>query len=95
MAITRTKVEAAVVELLQEFLGSEESISPRDKPITGLGLTSLDGVDFACAIEKKLGCKIPGKVNPFVFEGRRVERNVSQVIDCVSSFCPVSAKAAS
>jgi acyl carrier protein len=84
MANSRKQIEVAVQGLLAEFVGNSKSVSPNDKPISGLGLTSLDGVDFACELEKKLGCSIPSKVNPFVADGGS-ERTVSQIVDAIAA----------
>lgn len=87
MAKSRIEVEHAVKKVLQDFVGGGRVIATDDKPISGLGLTSLDGVDFACELEKQLGCSIPSKMNPFVLDGNAGERNVSQIVDAVSSIC--------
>lgn len=87
MAKSRAEVERVVKLLLKEFVGGERVISSSDKPISGLGLTSLDGVDFACELQKQLGCPIPDKMNPFVIDGNAGERNVSQIVDVVTTLC--------
>ena len=87
MAKSRAEIEQVVMQVLKDFVCDEREIAGGDKPISGLGLTSLDGVDFACELEKQLGCSIPGKVNPFVLEGNAGERNVTQIVDAVSALC--------
>ena len=87
MAKSRTEVEQVVKQVLKDFVGDERVIAAGDKPISGLGLTSLDGVDFACELEKQLGCSIPSKMNPFVLDGNAGERNVTQIVDAVSTLC--------
>ncbi|MGC4002292.1 MAG: acyl carrier protein [Pirellulales bacterium] len=74
-------------QVLKDFVGGTHEIVVSDKPISGLGLTSLDGVDFACELEKQLGCSIPSKMNPFVLDGNAGERNVKQIVDAVSAIC--------
>lgn len=87
MAKSRADVEKVVKQVLKDFVGDGRKIAAADKPISGLGLTSLDGVDFACELEKQLGCSIPSKMNPFVLDGNSGERNVEQIVDAVSAFC--------
>jgi acyl carrier protein len=87
MGSPRKQVELVVRELLVQFVGGDKDVSLDDKPISGLGLSSLDGVDFACELEKKLGCSIPSKLNPFVADGADGERNVSQIVDVISTLC--------
>lgn len=89
MGKSRADVERVVKQVLQDFVGNGHSVGANDKPISGLGLTSLDGVDFACELEKHLGCTIPSKANPFVTDGKGEERNVSQIVEFVSTFCSV------
>jgi acyl carrier protein len=87
MGKSRADVERVVKQVLQEFVGAGHAVGANDKPISGLGLTSLDGVDFACELEKHLGCSIPSKSNPFVADGKGGERNVSQIVEFVSTLC--------
>jgi len=87
MAKSRAEIEQIVKRVLQDFVGGGRVIAHDDKPISGLGLTSLDGVDFACELEKQLGCSIPSKMNPFVLNGSAGERNVTQIVDAVSTVC--------
>jgi acyl carrier protein len=87
MGVSRKEVEQAVKTLLVQFVGGDGAIKPEDTPISGLGLTSLDGVDFACEIEKKLGCSIPNKLNPFLNDEGSAERSVTQIIDAISTLC--------
>jgi acyl carrier protein len=87
MGKPRAEVERVVKQVLQEFVGAGHAVGTNDKPISGLGLTSLDGVDFACELEKHLGCSIPSKSNPFVTDGKGGERNVSQIVEFVSTLC--------
>lgn len=94
MGTSRADIEKVVTEVLRGFVGGEKPIAAGDKPISGLGLTSLDGVDFACELEKRLGCTIPEKLNPFVLEGRTGERTVSQIVDVVSNLCLSGAREA-
>jgi acyl carrier protein len=91
MSASRKQVETAVRELLGQFVEGPRKISMDDKPISGLGLTSLDGVDFACELEKKLGCSIPNKENPFVAGDKGAERSVSEIVDVVSTLCSTNA----
>jgi acyl carrier protein len=92
MAKSKTDVERVVKQVLQEFVGTGQTIGANDKPISGLGLTSLDGVDFACELEKQLGCTISSKANPFVTDGKEGERNVSQIVEFVSTLCSAGEK---
>ncbi len=89
MARSRTEVEAVVKQVLNESLGGNRIISLSDKPISGLGLDSLEGIDFACEIQQRLGCCVPNKVNPFLNEasGKVIERSVIQIVDFVAALC--------
>jgi acyl carrier protein len=87
--VTREAVEQVVVQTLNDFLGSDApaEIRAKDKPITGLGLTSMDGLDFACELQKELGCLIPANLNPFINDEGHVERTVQQIVSLIYSLC--------
>ena len=87
MAKSKVDVERVIKQVLQEFAGDGRAVALSDKPISGLGLTSIDGVDFACELEKRLGCGIPSKSNPFVSDQKGEERSVSQIVEFVSTLC--------
>ncbi len=78
------KLRMIVIDTLRDLI--EEGapiISDNTNPISELGLTSDDGLDFACIISEKLGFHIDEKVNPFICDDGDEERNVSKIIALV------------
>jgi acyl carrier protein len=80
------KVRAVFVATLQEFLGTKapKEIHDTADPIKDLGLDSMDGVDFACVLSEKFGCRIPDDLNPLVDDTRHCGRRVGDMIKLVT-----------
>jgi acyl carrier protein len=85
--IDRNKVREGVYTLFKEFVlpTAYPMINDTADSLKDLGLDSLDGVEFACELDAKFGCKIPLKENPLV-EGTCKEKRgrlVGAVVDYV------------
>ena len=91
--LERERVEQVVNQVIQRLMGVTKELEANDRPIAGLGLTSLDGIDFACEVQKLLPCEIPKNLNPFVDDAHHKERTVSQIVDLVLSVSGLKAAA--
>jgi len=76
-----------VMELLQEFAPDIPDLVITDDtdPISGLGLASADGIDFALDLEVRLGVKISPKVNPLVDDVRHRARTVREIVEFIKT----------
>ncbi len=79
----RNQVRDVLLATLREFLGDKVPavVSEDTDPFKDLGLDSEDGVEFACVLSEKFGCKVPDDLNPFVDDARHCARRVSETID--------------
>jgi hypothetical protein len=73
-----------VVDVLRGLL-SEAGVPIDDStdPICGLGLTSDDGLDFACDVSRQLGFHFPDDQNPFVDDAGHRARRVGEIVDLI------------
>lgn len=88
--LTEVAVRDAVADTLRAVLGLSEGgpIDERLKPVGDMGLTSPDGLDFVCELERRLGVAIPANVNPFVDDARHRARSIRQIFDWVVGQLP-------
>jgi acyl carrier protein len=79
----RNNVRDVFLMTLREFLGENApaEITEATDPFNDLGLDSEDGVDFACVLSEKFGCKVPDDVNPLVDDARHCSRRLGDAID--------------
>jgi len=82
-ARSREAVVSALVQLL-ERAGDRPELTEKARPVGDLGLESVDGIEFACALEDTLGLKIGDEVNPFIDDVEHRGRTVREIIDYVS-----------
>jgi acyl carrier protein len=78
----RQAVEAAVRAVLPQ--GREVAVVDSTKPITDLGLASVDGVEVALILQEALGVEIPDDQNPLVEDRNdksKRARSVREVVD--------------
>lgn len=88
------QIRAAVLSALEEIQvesGREwKPLTDNSRPIGTLaGFDSPNGVEFCCAIEVKLHCKIPDDENLCVEDlpnGRRRARTVKEIVQAISKF---------
>jgi hypothetical protein len=83
----RSAVEAAVYECLASFLPEGEPFDQDTNPVCELGLTSEQGLEFACEVSRKLDRMIPGKMNPLFKEKSDRARNVGEIVDAIYYCC--------
>jgi predicted aconitase len=71
--MTQAELRQIAQDSLVQFLASRHhdavELTDDTDPISGLGLKSEDGVDWACDLEA-LGIEVPTKINPFVVDGQ-------------------------
>jgi hypothetical protein len=75
-------LKARVIESLREFTTSLNGECPEiedDMTMDDLGLSSQDGIAWACELET-LGIVIPDKLNPFWDDKKRRERNIREIV---------------
>lgn len=84
-ATERIEVRDLYMKALREFLGDKESadLSEETDPFEDLGLDSEDGVDFACELSERFGCKIPDNLNPWVDDSLHRARRLGESIDLI------------
>lgn len=92
MSKSRVEVRGSVVEALAEIAqdGENVQISDQTDPFNDLGLESIDGVLFACALSDKLGFYIPDNINPLVDDARQRARQVGEVVDFICTLLKTS-----
>jgi hypothetical protein len=81
---TRDEILSCVIDSLKEFVPHDKeklTISGEMSPIRDFGLTSEDGVDYACSLSEKLDFHIPDDVNPFVDDGLKRPRTVAGMVE--------------
>ena len=85
MDTDRKHISDLVIDILAELGDAENSmeINGSTNPILDLGLDSLDGVEFACALSEKIGWDIPHEVNPFVDDDGKRARTVDEIVELV------------
>ena len=88
MALSREQVKSRVVEDLHKLLSETVPIDDATDPITGLGLDSDDGLDFACDISEELGFHFPDDKNPFVDDTGRRGRRLGEIVDLIMPMLP-------
>src|SRR5690242_8208646 len=84
MGFTRNQIHDMVIECLCKSLGDKHPTTPIDDdtdPINELGLESLDGLDFACVLSKKLSYQIPADINPLVNDKKKRARKVGEIVE--------------
>lgn len=81
----RNEVRDLYLKALREFLGDKApaDLSEDTDPFKDLGLDSEDGVDFACELSERFGCKIPDNLNPWVDDTRHRPRKLGESIDLI------------
>ncbi|MDP3071127.1 MAG: phosphopantetheine-binding protein [Opitutaceae bacterium] len=86
----RNKVRDVFLTTLREFLGENApaEITETTDPFKDLGLDSEDGVEFACVLSEKFGCKVPDEVNPLVDDAGQCSRLVGGAIDLMCALIP-------
>lgn len=84
-ATTRDSVRDALMATLREFLGDRNSVQLTEAtdPFRDLGLSSEDGVDFACVVSERFRCTVPNELNPFVDDAHHRPRRVGEIVDLV------------
>lgn len=86
----RSEIARCVMSALAETAMEAETarITESTDPMQHLGLSSEDGLDFACTLSTKLGFEIDHNVNPFVDDERNRPRDVSDIILLVGRLLP-------
>lgn len=85
--MAEAKIKTAVIETLKMLVDNPKiAVVEETNPIVGLGLTSDDGLEFACVISEKLGIHIDNKVNPFVNDEGNRARTVGEIITLVGTY---------
>ena len=82
MVHNREEILRVVIECLSTMQRCCPSggITEQCDPIRHLGCDSPDGLDFACAVEEKLGIHIPEDVNPLVDDKAKRGRKVGDIV---------------
>lgn len=82
---TREEIEEVVACTLEDLRPDSKpgELTAATDPIRHWGLVSMDGVEWACTLEERLGITISDKENPFVAEdkGRKRSRNVGEIVE--------------
>lgn len=83
MKPARDEIRSCVIESLRHILGKQAvaHIGEDASPIRDFGLTSEDGVDYACTLSERLHYVIPHNVNPFVDDSGQRARTVGEIVD--------------
>lgn len=87
MRVSKQQIRTLVIEcLLQRFRNTSElpQITDKTDPINELGLESLDGLAFACALSEKLNYVIPAEINPLVDDQKNKARKVAEIVELIS-----------
>ena len=83
------EVRQTVLTCLKQFLGSTDrtgrDFNDKTNLITGLGLTSDEGVDFVLELCDAFGFHFPNDFNPFVLDNGKRGRRVGEMISAVAS----------
>lgn len=79
----RHEVLKCVIESLKEFVSEDKKlvVTGETSPIRDFGLTSEDGVDYACSLSEKLNYYIPDNINPFVDDSIKRPRTVDGMVE--------------
>ena len=59
------------------------TIEGSTRPRGDLGLDSIDGLNFACAIDVTLGVHLPDDADPFTDGDSRLPRSVDEIVDYI------------
>ncbi len=83
------QVEQMVIQSLSELLDSLEKEVPEINsdsiPISDLGLTSDDGVDWVCDLDE-FGFHVPDNANPFTVDKSPKLRNIREISEFLLSY---------
>lgn len=86
MPKNQSEIEQIVCDALRKFAGKDGELGLQDQPISGWGLTSMEGCEFVAVLEEQLDCEIGRKENAFKDDAGN-ERSVRQIIDYAMSHC--------
>ncbi|MCG3185354.1 MAG: hypothetical protein ICCCNLDF_03583 [Planctomycetes bacterium] len=75
------RVEKVVLAI--EGAKADVAITGKTRPITDLGLKSIDGVDCAIALEDEFQITLEGGINPFVNDEKKCARSIQDIVDIV------------
>ncbi len=81
---TKDEIRVCVIDSLKEFIPDDKrnlNLVGETNPIRDLGLTSDDGVDYACSLSDKLNYYIPDNINPFVDDAGNRPRTIAGMVD--------------